>query len=125
MKDCMKKLIFLFLLISVLLLGFGTTSTAVSFGPVEHEIDLSALEYFSLFNEYSGSKAIPYNPLRDCVIKNDCKLVKYLNVTLSKPILTMTLIEIPILPHNEKLTISKHLNLYSIILLLPSPPPKS
>ncbi len=126
MKDCLNNFIFSFLLFWVLLLGFSTTSTAVSIGPVGHEMALSTSKYFSLFNEYSGSKTIPYNPFSDCALKNDCSPYKYLNISISKPLLIISTVrDISSLYVYKKIISDTRLKPKEIIPILHSPPPKS
>ncbi len=126
MRNYLNNFIFTFLLFCVLLLGVSTTSSAVSIGPIEHDMALSIAKDFSLFNENSGSKAVPHNPFSDCTLKNDCSPHKHLNTSISTP---------PLIINTEREISSLHD--YSQIIsdtrhkpkdttpILHSPPPKS
>ncbi len=126
MKDYLNNFIISFLLFWVLLLGFSTTSTAVNTGPLEHGMVLSTSKYFSLFNEYSGSKAMPYNPFSDCALKNDCSPHKHLNTSISKPLFIInTESGISSRYVYKKIISDTRLKPKEIIPILHSPPPKS
>ena len=126
MKNFFKSLVLSLLFFLVILLGLSETSSANFLDRKGHVVNLSQSGVFSVSSESSESKSIPHNPFSDCALKNDCSPYKYLNISISKPLLIInTERTMPSLHLYKTITSATHPKPKDIILILHSPPPKS